>query len=422
MPMTDVCYDLDLLKRLPADTNNEKYIFRIGQLIDDGKLPHWKDIVDIINQELGLSEDEYMGESAYRKQYQYFMKFVNAGVVDEFAKQDDSSKALDAKIEELKEKRYQLQAVNREYSSYVRKNSRFKLFYESIRDEIKKYDSPIYLDPISVDDVGDSENEYVLTISDIHCGADFNLGSNTYNMSECKNRFSILCKRVIDFITKNGVEIIHVLVLGDCIQGILRISDVKLNETEVVKATVEVSRLIASFLHKLSRHVGIVYHQCPTSNHSQIRFLNTKASELAAEDIEYIIYNYVKDSLAYNEAILFSNEFDLSREYIEFNVSGHNVIAMHGHQIKNIESVVKDISFHNKKFYDVVFLGHYHASQQFVVGVSGSSDCEVVVVPGFVGTDPYADRLMKSALPACGLYTFNRRYGLINTSKIVLIE
>lgn len=111
MPMTDVCYDLDLLKRLPADTNNEKYIFRIGQLIDDGKLPHWKDIVDIINQELGLSEDEYMGESAYRKQYQYFMKFVNAGVVDEFAKQDDSSKALDAKIEELKEKRYQLQAV-----------------------------------------------------------------------------------------------------------------------------------------------------------------------------------------------------------------------------------------------------------------------------------------------------------------------
>src|SRR5699024_1049335 len=156
--------------------NNEKYIFRIGQLIDDGKLPHWKDIVDIINQELGLSEDEYMGESAYRKQYQYFMKFVNAGVVDEFAKQDDSSKALDAKIEELKEKRYQLQAVNREYSSYVRKNSRFKLFYESIRDEIKKYDSPIYLDPISVDDVGDSENEYVLTISDIHCGADFNLG------------------------------------------------------------------------------------------------------------------------------------------------------------------------------------------------------------------------------------------------------
>lgn len=42
--MTDVCYDLDLLKRLPADTNNEKYIFRIGQLIDDGKLPHWKEI------------------------------------------------------------------------------------------------------------------------------------------------------------------------------------------------------------------------------------------------------------------------------------------------------------------------------------------------------------------------------------------
>ena len=74
--------------------------------------------------------------------------------------------------------------------------------------------------------------------------------------------------------------------MGDDIQGILRLSDLQLNESSVVKATVFVAKTIARFLNDLSEYCFIDYYLCPTSNHSQTRPLGTKASEIASEDVE----------------------------------------------------------------------------------------------------------------------------------------
>lgn len=149
-----------------------------------------------------------------------------------------------------------------------------------------------------------------------------------------------------------------------------------------------------------------------------MRLLNTKASELANEDIEFIICNYIKDVLVNNNRISVHTNFGY--DYIEIPIFDFTTIALHGHTVSNVETILKDLSFHNKKFYSVVFLGHFHAGKNVTVGQVGKSDCEIVICPSFVGDCPYSDKLLKGAKAAACIYGFNRKYGLTQTYKIIL--
>ena len=206
--------------------------------------------------------------------------------------------------------------------------------------------------------------------------------------------------------------------MGDDIQGILRLSDLQLNESSVVKATVFVAKTIARFLNDLSKYCFIDYYHCPTSNHSQTRPLGTKASEIASEDVEYVICNYIKDVLVNNSRI--TPHMNFGYEYIEIPVFDFKTIAMHGHTINNIDNALKDLTYHKKTFYTTVFLAHYHAAKMGTVGEMSDTDCEVIVCPSFVGSCPYSEKLMKGAKPSCCIYAYNEKYGHTETYKFIL--
>ena len=64
---------------------------------------------------------------------------------------------------------------------------------------------------------------------------------------EITNRFNKLLNHTINFVCEHQLNSIKVLCLGDDVQGILRLSDLQLNESSVVKATVFVAKTIANF-------------------------------------------------------------------------------------------------------------------------------------------------------------------------------
>lgn len=51
----------------------------------------------------------------------------------------------------------------------------------------------------------------------------------------------------MNFVLDKNISNLKVLCMGDDIQGILRLSDLQLNESSVVKATVFVAKTIARF-------------------------------------------------------------------------------------------------------------------------------------------------------------------------------
>ena len=367
-------------------------------------------ISELLNKETGKN----FGESAWRKLYSNFRKGMEYAENNLMTDSDELA-ALEEKKREIIAERDRLSMVRREYNAIVKKRSRQEIFYENIANSIQTLEVPEFK---IVANNADIERDYVLTLADIHAGSFFDIGTNAYSYEICTQRFELLLNKTLTFVAKNRIEHINVLCLSDTVQGILRKSDLKLNESSVVEATVFVSKTIAKFLNELSRYVVVDYYHCPTGNHTQLRNLGSERNELKDEDVEFIIGNYINDTLINNPNVVVHTNF--GKDYIEFDVLGHNIIGMHGHTIHNVETAIKDISFHNRRFYDVLFLAHYHGEQSMVSGSNANRDIETYIAPSFIGTCPYSDGLMKSSKPACMIYTFEDTYGVIDTHKIIL--
>lgn len=298
---------------------------------------------------------------------------------------------LDIKIQEMRKERIKLQTANIERTRLDKSESRQEMYYEYVGRVIEALEPPIFKPIISNKK---ANVNYVVGLADVHYGSKYHSINNEYSPEIAKVRFEDLTGKLITFIQEKKIGKFTIVSLGDLIQGALRLSDLKINDSTIVKATVEVCRLIANMLNELSAYAEISYYHVPSANHTQIRVLGAKASELADEDLEYLMGNYIKDLCAFNERISIHLAHD-GENFIEVFVPGNEIIAMHGHQIKNIESAVKDISILHKKFYDTVLLGHLHSGKEFPSHEGIIGDAEVLISPSFVGSDPYSDSLYK---------------------------
>lgn len=331
---------------------------------------------------------------------------------EEFSKE----KELDKKLADIRKERIKLQTANIERGRVDRNESRQEMYFEYVGSVSNSLPLPEF-QPLYCD--SKNKIEYLMTLADVHYGAKFISENNKYSPEIAKDRFEDLSGQIIAFIQKHTISKLHIVSLGDLVQGILRISDLKINDSTVVKATVEISRLIALFLKELSVYTKIEYYHAPSANHTQIRPLGSKASEIADEDLEYLIGNYIKDLCSGNERISV-HLADEGKQYIEIPIIGHEIIAMHGHQLKNIENSIRDLSMLRRSFIDYLILGHFHSGKEIPSFEGCCNDTEILVSPSFVGSDPYSDSIMKGSKAAVKIYGFDSTYGHIETFKFIL--
>lgn len=331
---------------------------------------------------------------------------------DEFSR----LKELDKKLEELRKERIKIQTANIERNRLDRSESRQEMYYEYIGSVIDTLPLPEFKPILS------SANHiinYLVGLADIHYGASFKSVNNEYSPEIAKERFEFLTSKLIDFIQEKNIGKLTIVSLGDLLQGILRLSDLKINDTSVMKATVEVCRLIAIMLNELSAYAEIAYYHTPSANHTQIRVLNAKPSELADEDLEYLMGNYIHDLCANNKRIHVHLAKD-GEDFIDIYIPGNEILAMHGHQIKNVENSIRDKSILHKKFYDTLIVGHLHNGKVIPSHEGIIGDAEVLVSPSFVESDPYSDSINKGSKASVNIWGFDKLYGHTETYKIIL--
>lgn len=321
-------------------------------------------------------------------------------------------KEIQLKVEELKKQRMKLQSTKIEYNRNLRVNSRQELLYENIKDAKDRLPLPNFKD-IPIKNI---EGSYFLCWTDLHYGADFISENNIYSREECKIRLEKLAYKVKQMCIEKGINNLYIAGLSDDIQGLLRISDVKINDIPVVESVVEVSRLIASILNSISEVTNVRYYHTMASNHSQTRPITGKA-DLIKEDLEVIIGNYIQDLLMNNERV----EVVLSdKDYHSITIENQNILLMHGHQTKSIKDTIKNYSMLHRKFYDLAFIGHYHAGQQMSVGESDNGNTEIFVVPSIVGSDPYSDTLKVGAKSMAKMFKIEQGNGVTENYTFVL--
>lgn len=364
--------------------------------------------IDLASDSIRKANGTIFG-GAFRTKYLKNQIYSNP---EEFSRE----KELDKKLSELRKERIKVQTANIERNRLDRSESRQELYYEYIGSVIDTLPLPDFK-PIMSD--RQSEINYLVAIADVHYGAKFKSINNEYSPEIAKERFEYLTGRLIEFILEKNISKLTIASLGDLIQGVLRLSDLKINDSSIMKATVEVCRLIAIMLNDLSAYTNILYYHVPSANHTQVRVLNAKPSELADEDLEYLMGNYIHDLCSNNERITIKLVND-GEDFVDVYMPGNEIIAMHGHQIKNVEAAVKDRSILHKKFYDTVLLGHYHSGKEIPSHEGVLGDAEVLVCPSFVGSDPYSDSLCKGSKACVKIYGFDKLYGHTETYKIIL--
>lgn len=108
------------------------------------------------------------------------------------------------------------------------------------------------------------------------------------------------------------------------------------------------------------------------------------------------------------------------KQYIEIPIMGNEIIAMHGHQLKNVENSIRDLSMLRRSFIDYLILGHFHSGKEIPSFEGCCNDTEILVSPSFVGSDPYSDSLMKGSKASVKIYGFSSVYGHTETYKFIL--
>lgn len=407
----------ELIKKRDEETNYE-YGLRLIKLKKDGVVDiDWGEIVKLTGLELNKDSLRKANDTMYGG---YNVAKYYEDKIANMKNNSDNNSEIKELIQEYEEKRLlaekeikKLQTLNVERNKLTRVEGRKELFYESIGRTIERLPLPEFK---PIDNVIELDSEYLLAWADIHYNANFKSTNNEYSREECVRRFEVLTGKVIDLVKSKGITKLHIVGCGDDIAGILRLTDLRLNETTVVESVVEVSRLIASVLNEISSVCEVEYYHTMASNHTQMRNLGTKANELRAEDVEFIIGNYIKDLLKDNYRVTVNLT---DKEYQSFELVGQNIIALHGHQIKNIKKVINDLSQLHRKFYDIALLGHLHGGQSISVG-EGNGNTEVKIVPSIVGSDPYSDTLMVGSKSMSKLYKIERNYGITEEYTFVL--
>lgn len=397
------------LKRFENESD-EELIYRICSMKE--QIGSWQDVAGVIN---ALTGNDF-GESTYRKKFQSFQKMLTANQ-SKFVDSNAQLEEVRKEKEELRKERIKIQTANIERNRIDRSESRQEFYYEYVGNVIETLPVPEFKPLFNCDE--DDNVNYLLCLSDLHYGATFKSENNEYSPTIFKERLEYLSNRVYNFVIKKQLSKIYIACLGDTLQGILRVSDLKINDSSVVKATVEISRFIAQFLNGLSEFVEIEYYHVPSANHTQTRPLGTKASEIADEDLEYVISHYIEDLCKYNSRINV-HLAEEKKQYIQIDIPGFEVLAMHGHQIKSLDNTLKDLSMIRRSFIDYLILGHLHTGKNIPNSEACTYDVETIVCPSFVGSDPYSDSIMKGSKASVKIYGFDELYGYTETYKIIL--
>ena len=288
--------------------------------------------------------------------------------------------------------RQKLRDLTGKLNAAYRAEARSQLLRETVNSAIQalpKMDIPI----VSAWEEPHDERELVLGIGDFHYGADIDVRGlygeylNRYNSGVFEKRMEELLRKVKWVIEREGLNVVHVMMVGDLIDGILRQSQLMRLEYGLVESVIHLSEYLAEWLNELSKSVQRVYVYGVTGNHSEVRPLKAKAREFEEENLEKIIFWYLASRLKGNERILINEECGCMKMV---SVCGYSFVLLHGDGDKSINDIARNtVNLYGEKI-DYFVCGHLHKEQEFPSGVTSDGNSVIVRVPSLCGMDRYA--------------------------------
>lgn len=238
----------------------------------------------------------------------------------------------------------------------------------------------------------DGKKEMVLALGDFHFGAKIRVEGldgevlNEYNEDVFKKRMTDLFKQVVEIIRRERVGRVHVFLVGDLIDGMLRQSQLTRLEYGMVESTVRLSELLAHWVVMLGAVANVEVYAC-TGNHSEIRPLKAKAREYEDENLEKIIMWFLEERCIENPKVHVHGE---CKRHVKADVCGYSFLLLHGDGKAHVADLATQaVNLYGKPI-DFFICGHKHSEAEFYNGTTRDGHSVVIRVPSLCGVDHYA--------------------------------
>lgn len=308
--------------------------------------------------------------------------------------------------------RQKIRDLTAQVNETFRAQSRSELLRETICEAVKKL-PPITVTYAPLHSTPNREKAIVVTMGDFHYGAKIHVKDmfgntlNKYNHEVFENRMEQLLDQTIDIIVKENVTVVHLFMVGDLIDGMLRQSQLMRLEYGIVDSTMRLAEYLAQWIATLSGHAHVFVHSV-SGNHSEIRPLKSKARDFEDENLERILMWYLDARLADNMLVMIDRECGRMKAV---SICGYHFLLMHGDGDRNIEQIARDAVNMYGFPIDYFICGHKHSEAEMPAGATSHGESYIIRTPSICGTDSYAASKGFSSRPGALIMVIEANYG-----------
>ena len=242
--------------------------------------------------------------------------------------QEDAVTEIDTRMLELQIERQKFYDQRMAWNKVVRARAREEELNEIIRNCLASGSLPElrYTDSVLQHCIGD--NTLLVSLNDIHYGADVDNAWCTYNSDICADMMAKYLEKVIAIGSMHMSEDVVVWGAGDAISGNIHRSIQVSNKENVIEQVMGVSELIAQFIAGLSRNFRTVRFVSVAGNHSRIE--PNKDNAVTGERLDNLVEWYLKARLQNFENVIINDDHRLDDTISVFDVRGQNYVLVHG--------------------------------------------------------------------------------------------
>lgn len=371
------------LKKLENETE-EQYLWKIGQLVDSGKVSNWASINDIVNEQLGIDEENKRDESSFRKRYQAAKKFYDGC----FSKMESEEyqKKLDVLNRELARNTIKYRDQRRSWNKQNYMDGRFDEVMDILEERLDNF-AKVDFTPNSTPIV-DGENSMIACLSDLHIGQCFSSSFGEFNSDIAKLRLQKYMSELLKVAELNKVNKVYVCLLGDNISNSLHKTIEVSNKEDVIDQLKLSIEYISSFCYELTKHFENVYFASVSGNHSRLQ-----AKDLAqhSERLDAFIAWDVCRTLKNQENFHSLLDKCIDDGIASIEIDGKSYLMIHGDFDSATKQGYMNLAAMVEFFPDYILCGHKHFcsySQETKFIQSGSlagSGCDYTIEKRLAG-------------------------------------
>ena len=225
-----------------------------------------------------------------------------------------------------------------------------------------------------------SDNDMLVSLSDIHYGIDVNNAWNVYNPDVCRDMFCRYLDQVIQIAKRHHSEDCIVFANGDEISGNIHKTIQIANKENVIDQIKGVSELISQFLAVLSGHFKTVKFISVAGNHSRI---GKKDEAPLDERLDDLVEWWLAARLQHFPNIIIGCQEKIDSTMYAIDIRGKTYVGVHGDYDTTHSKLAALQAMTQRNIY-AVLCGHLH--HNMVDEVNG---VKLVMAGSFLGMDDY---------------------------------